>query len=719
MIKPTASQTEKSPFFRSVFRRYIINNSITMRRLLIKNAREIMAIGGFCAILIMFVWTKLHNQSSEDRRETISAAVQRNSNLAVALEQYAIRTINNADVVLQLVKQEYETKGNRIEIEKLLVNHTIEKDFFAGVAIVDEKGNVIVVDFSIQSDTIVNVKDRVHFQHHVLHPEYGLYIGKPLFSRTLKKDVIPLTRRLNKPDGSFGGVVIVQVEPSVFTRFYAEANLRPHDIISLVTPDGNTYSRRTGSINSHGENISKSPLYVHIKKAPVNNYYSKDAINGIPTFFSYRKLKQYPIIATVGVSEQDILADYYERASRNTLLAIIISGLILLFSILVCTAWILRKKNIDQVKESEVRYRSVFENSLDAIVLMKPNGKIVAANQAACCFLGLTTEELHKRTAMELADVTDPAFEHLVQEGQLKGVAQGELKFIHSNGSRVIGEVASARYKNADGKIHCLVIIRDTTERIRLQKELADEQKQYQRKVTEQVIRAQEREREVIGRELHDNVNQVLTTVKLYLEMAIIHKETREELLPKSMQYVIASINEIRNLSRDLSAPTLGTKSLDDSITALLETVQSSSGLLIHFEQATYADNLTMDQKLALYRIVQEQLNNVIKHAKATEVVLRLSQTKNKTILTIQDNGQGFDTSVQRHGIGLNNIISRAKVFDGEVKIESKPGKGFMLFVSLPSKIESDNTLEENGLLNPVHNAGDDKLNNQSELLFN
>jgi two-component system sensor histidine kinase UhpB len=158
---------------------------------------------------------------------------------------------------------------------------------------------------------------------------------------------------------------------------------------------------------------------------------------------------------------------------------------------------------------------------------------------------------------------------------------------------------------------------------------------------------------------------------------------------------------------------------LDDSITALLETVQSSSGLLIHFEQATYADNLTMDQKLAIYRIVQEQLNNVIKHAKATEVVLRLSQTKNKTILTIQDNGQGFDTSVQRHGIGLNNIISRTKVFDGEVKIESKPGKGFMLFVSLPSKIESDNTLEENGLLNPVHNAGDDKLNNQSELLLN
>lgn len=202
------------------------------------------------------------------------------------------------------------------------------------------------------------------------------------------------------------------------------------------------------------------------------------------------------------------------------------------------------------------------------------------------------------------------------------------------------------------------------------------------------MIQAQEREREIIGRELHDNVNQVLTTVKLYLEMAISHKEAREELLPKSMQYVTESINEIRNLSRDLSAPTLGTKSLVDSVAALIETVQSSGRLRIHFDHAAFADHLTIDQTLAIYRIVQEQLNNIIKHARATTVAVSLSQTKSGTLLSIRDNGQGFDPLAQRNGIGLNNMVSRARVFEGDVKITSEKGKGCLVEVSLPVEFE-------------------------------
>jgi signal transduction histidine kinase len=214
---------------------------------------------------------------------------------------------------------------------------------------------------------------------------------------------------------------------------------------------------------------------------------------------------------------------------------------------------------------------------------------------------------------------------------------------------------------------------------------LLEEQNRYQLSVTKQVINAQEREREVIGRELHDNVNQVLTTVKLYLEMALTDKEARERLLPKSIQYVMDSINEIRKLSQDLSAPTLGTRSLIDSISALLEVIRSSSGLRITFRHNSYQTTLPMEQKLALYRIIQEQLNNVIKHAKADKVLIHLAQTATGITLSIKDNGQGFDTTCQRNGIGINNIISRASVFGGSVQLESEPGKGCVLNVLLPN----------------------------------
>jgi PAS domain S-box-containing protein len=344
-------------------------------------------------------------------------------------------------------------------------------------------------------------------------------------------------------------------------------------------------------------------------------YFAKDAIHNIPTWFSYRKLQHYPIIATVGASEADILAGFDQRAARDYLSAIVISSLILLFSILVCIVLLQRKRNLDLVKESEIKYRSIFESSRDAILLVQPDGQIIAVNPAASTIFKMDVTQLCLKTIWDLADASDPGTQLFIHQQRICEDSKGELRFLRSNGSSFFGETASAVHKDVSGRERCIVIIRDITERRRMGEKLMAEQKRYQRSLTEQVIVAQEREREVIGRELHDNVNQVLTTVKLYLEMAMTNTDLREQILPKSIHYVMESINEIRNLSRDLSAPTLGTKSLVDSISALVEMIRSSSGLRIVFQHDYYHPQLTKDQTLAIYRIVQEQLNNVIKHA--------------------------------------------------------------------------------------------------------
>jgi PAS domain S-box-containing protein len=654
-----------------------------MLRLLKQNIRPFAAIAAFCIFLIGSIWLWMNQQLEADRRQTIAIAIQRNSNLCVALEQYAIRTIQNADAILRLIKSEYEQHGAEIAIAQTLAEHSVDKSFIAGVAIVNEKGIIVTSDFFTEPGAI-NLKDREHFQYHIKNSHGGLFIGKPIMSRTLRKAIIPLTRRLNKADGSFGGEVTVQIEPSTFTRFYAEANLKPHDIISLIAPDGATFSRRTGSRESYGENISKSPLFGHIAAQPRGNYFAKDAIRGVPTYFSYRKMENYPIIATVGAAEKEILSAYHQRISRDYLATIIISALILLFSLLVGLVLLHRKKNLDKVKESETRYRSVFESSQDAILLVLPCGQMLAANPAACRIFKMTAAQLCASRLWDLADPADPALSQLREEGPSSAKAKGELRFLRSDGSSFTGELTSAIHKDALENKRSIVIIRDITERKRMNEQLVAEQKRYQRRLTQQVILAQEREREVIGRELHDNVNQVLTTVKLYLELAMSDAEARDQFLPKSIQHIVESINEIRNLSRDLTAPTLGTKSLVDSVNALVEMVQSSSGLYIQFEHSAYHNPIPMDQKLAIYRIVQEQLNNIIKHANATEVLISLSQTATGTVLNIKDNGRGFDPSISRNGIGLNNILSRAKVFEGEVNIESSIGCGCMITISLP-----------------------------------
>lgn len=524
-----------------------------------KNIRIVLPVLAVCLVMLAMVWVNYFRLKAFDREDARQFAVEKNSNLAVALEQYAISAIHNADAVLQLVRIEYGREGAGLRLEKLLTKNILNPEMIEGVSVMDSKGNPVVTNLTFPSGTRPNFSDRGYFVFHANNTVDSLLISKPLISRATGRPAIVFSRRLQDADGKFKGIVALQINPSWFTSFYASAKLLPNDIISLIAPDGITYARRTGSVESSGEDIHKSPLFVHVAHNSDSFYYAPDAIRGVPTLFSYRKLKDYPIIATVGSSERDILTVYAAKESMVFSSRVVISVLVILFSLVIALVLMNRRRAADRFFEEKERYESL---------------------------------------------------------------------------------------------------------------------------LTEQMIAVQEREREWIGRELHDNVNQVLTTVKLYLETA--SAQGSDPLIPRSMHLVNNSIGEIRSLSHQLSAPTLGTRSLIDSINALIEMVTVSTNLRFEFDHGKYQMNLAMSQKLALYRILQEQLNNIVKHAEASRVWISLSQQDNFVVLSVRDNGKGFNTQIKPGGMGLNNITSRAKILGGQVKIESTPGKGCLLKVVTP-----------------------------------
>lgn len=654
----------------------------------------IKLVVGFCLLLIGLVWLQLFHQLDTDRTETIKTSVKRNNNLAVALEQYAIRTIKSADMELKAVKMEYEKEGKGFDMNALLRKGVIDLKAYRGLVILDDNGNVISSNLYLEAGEAFSFPDRSYFTFHTKHNE-ALFISQPLQSATVNAAVIVLSRRIDKPDGSFGGVIAILIAPATFTQFYAKANLLDHDIISLIAPDGSTYARRTGNRESYGENISRSPLFGYVARDPVSNYMAKDAIRGIPTYFSYRKLEDYPIIATVGRAESDVLASYYDRARRDVIYTGIVTLLVLFFCALVCAVLVHRRNNLRKLQDSEARYRSIFENSYDGIVLLHPNGQVQAMNGAAHQLFKVSVGTGAQVNFPQLFAHSDP-FIAFPPDPKLKEAGTGrEIRFTLLDGSTFIGEIACSEYSDFSGQDHLVINIRDITLRRQMEQQLLREQKRFQRRLTRQIILAQERERESIGHELHDNVNQILTTVKLYLEMAWNNPDTREQLLPKSIKHVMNCITEIRNLSHALSAPTLGTRSLIDSVTALLEMVASSTGLTIHFIHDSYQTPVHKDQKLAIYRILQEQLNNIIKHAKATVVTVTIAQCGNNTVVRISDNGRGFDVNAKGNGIGLMNMVSRVKVFGGEMNIDTAKGKGCDLQVSLPILTDEEVAVEE------------------------
>jgi two-component system, NarL family, sensor histidine kinase UhpB len=230
--------------------------------------------------------------------------------------------------------------------------------------------------------------------------------------------------------------------------------------------------------------------------------------------------------------------------------------------------------------------------------------------------------------------------------------------------------------------------VQNALDRRRTEDELLKQRDLQQKLIMETSIQVQEKEREEIGKELHDNINQILVATKLYLDLAI--KESTEDRVTEVLQISFRNLNmaieEIRQLSQSLVAPTLGGVTLDQALKRLIGNLPpgDSASLKVSLDTTGYRSDIFNDGiKLTCYRIVQVQLNNIIRHAKAKNATIRLLK-RDHLELIIADDGIGFDPTAKTSGIGLRNIRNRVGLYNGEVMIRSGPGKGCELLVRIP-----------------------------------
>jgi PAS domain S-box-containing protein len=254
--------------------------------------------------------------------------------------------------------------------------------------------------------------------------------------------------------------------------------------------------------------------------------------------------------------------------------------------------------------------------------------------------------------------------------------ADGSYAYVHDRGHIF--------YNEKDEPVSMIGVTQDVTARKIAEDELMEERVARQREITDAVLNAHEKERASIGKELHDNLNQILGAAKLYIELARTADESREMCLEKSSGYIMKVIEEIRKISKTMTIPSPHIMGLIDSINNLVDDLIVIHPVKIEFHEKDIVENM-LDERLQLdiFRMVQEQLNNVLKHSKATHATIRLTAQGNQLILLISDNGEGCDTSTQAAGVGLLNITSRAESYQGKVTVVSRPGEGYTLQVIL------------------------------------
>ncbi len=237
--------------------------------------------------------------------------------------------------------------------------------------------------------------------------------------------------------------------------------------------------------------------------------------------------------------------------------------------------------------------------------------------------------------------------------------------------------------RNADGKAYRMIgSMKDISKQRVLEEKLEDEIRLKEKLIAEATEEAKETERSDIGKELHDNVNQLLSASRLYLDIAKRGGKNREMYLNRSSEYTITAIEAIRKLSKGLTTDLIKTLGLCEAIDNVARDTMEADPIQISCALKSFIENSVNDKfKLNLFRIVQEQLNNILKHSKATKAIISLSQNKQSIILTISDNGVGFDIDKPHKGIGLSNIKSRAASYNGIADFVSRPGQGCSLTV--------------------------------------
>jgi len=248
-----------------------------------------------------------------------------------------------------------------------------------------------------------------------------------------------------------------------------------------------------------------------------------------------------------------------------------------------------------------------------------------------------------------------------------------------------------------------LGIANDITEKVFLQKKLEQERELKSRQITSAAIRGQESERAKVSRELHDNVNQVLTTVKLYIELVRDQKVEAGDILPKCVAYLSNTIDEIRSLSKQLSAPSLDNSNFKETLSDLVDSLRSAAQVNVEVDlhELSFTE-MENELHLTLYRVTQEQFTNIVKYAKATGVKLTLKEENGVLHFIIEDNGVGFNPAQKRPGIGITNMQSRVETLNGKFNIYSQPGQGTTVNIEIPVIVEEGVCYAEQTVLNPA-----------------
>ena len=662
------------------------------------------------AIVILAAGFTLAQEIVSDEREQVFANFQDiNSKLALSDEVRIRSLLASLDRVLLVVRKDYAERPGltRDELLRRLEELKVDNELSPRMSMVDASGDIVLSSARNANDSKpkVNVADRAFFLGHKTDQDDHLHVGIPIQSRVTGKWVVPLTRRISRKDGSFGGVLNLTVDPGLFTEPFAKTSMGSDATRAIMGLDGYTHLRVNGGALTYGGDSRKSQLFTEIKKAAVGCYTATASSDGVRRSVCYRVIDPYAIVILAGSSVASIEGVYSAKVRGYLGGALLMGVLIVLLSgVLILGA--LRQRKL---QESQQSFEQLIEMVPQSIARIDARGEIVWVNRRTMDYAGPSADEQARGFDWVLAAV-HPDDLARVKDFVATALAMDqctdfcEYRKRRFDGAYIWYSSQITRVTDADGGVSFLQTGTDIHDRKMAEKRA---------RVTQKL----ESIGQLTGGMAHDFNNLLAIIVgNLDLVKPDVKVDAAAKRLDVAISAALRGVGLVKSLLAMASKQPLLPATID--LWALVERI---SPLLLHalgprvqFKMTPPAFPVHVEVDEAGLEAV---LLNLIVNARDAmprggELTLRLDARDGMACIAIKDNGTGMPEAVLKRatepffttkerdrgtGLGLSMVAGFVKQSRGTMKIQSAEGQGTTIEITLPL------ALTEPAAVAPIH----------------
>lgn len=427
------------------------------------------ALAMTACVLGVVVWKSL-----EAKATTLARGQTDIQNLAHSLAEHATHTIRSADIAMAGMVDLLKYRDPLPERFNPYLADTVRSlPQLREIGVFDVDGRWRYS--SLPETPKHNNSDRSYFIYHRDTPGSALRISEPLQSRLTGRSTIILSKRIDRQDGSFGGVLTAAIDSDYFHGFYKTFQLGPDGGISLLRSDGAVLIR--WPLSDRSTNLSGTELFSrYLKLSSVGYYKIISPFDGIAKYFGYEETPYYPTLVTVAISEDWLLADWWKTLRTDAIVAGVLLCMIVLLAALVSLQLRSRMKTVRALRKSEAHYRLLADNIADIIILIDARSLLRYVSRSVEPVLGLSPKDLIGKSCFDMIHPED-------QEGVRSATARLDSVEIVSTvvfrTYRADGTLAwvESKFKLATepsdpARTEFLCVIRDVTERKRMEDEL-------------------------------------------------------------------------------------------------------------------------------------------------------------------------------------------------------------------------------------------------------